>query len=229
MKNPKLLALATVFAFAGAGSAALAQQAGSQEMDHSQHMMQGAPAAQAPQNPGGMRMGPGGKQPGGKRGGAMGGMDHDMGGGMGCGMMGSGMGGGMMGGMGGGMMGGMGRGMGGMGGRMSVPLGVTGPLSHLDLAPDQSKQILKIQDDLRKKHYDTRGKMIDIEVRIRDLHLADKRDASAIVAEYRKLGELRGQMVAASLEAQDKIEAVLTKEQKDVLRRHHPMWMMEDR
>jgi hypothetical protein len=221
MNNPKILTLAAAFALAGAAPAALAQQAGSQEMDHSQHMMQSAPVQQPPGRPG--QPGPGG--PGAKKGGGMGGTDHDMG----CGMMGGGKGGGM-GGMGRGMMGGMGGGMmgGRMGGRMSVPLGVTGPLSHLDLSDDQKKKILKSQDDLRRKHYDTKGKMMDIEVRLRDLHLADKRDANAIVAEYRKLGELRGQMVAASLEAQDKIEAVLTKEQKDMLRQHHPMWMMED-
>ena len=125
--------------------------------------------------------------------------------------------------MGGGMMGGMGR-----GGMFGVPLGVTGPLSHLNLSADQKKSILKVQDDLRRKQYEIRGKMMDDQVKLRDLHLADKRDRSAIVAQYRKLGELRGQIVEASLDAQDKIEAVLTKEQKDLLRSHHPMWMVEN-
>jgi len=192
---------------------ALAQQGGA-PMDPSRHHMMDAPAAAMPASPPGM----GGLGRGGPAGG-----------GMGCGMMG-GMGGGkaggmtghMGGGMGGGMMGGMGR-----GGMLGVPLGVTGPLSHFNLSDDQRKQILKVQDDLRRKHHEFRGKMMEEQVKLRDLHFAEKRDRSAIVGQYRKLGELRGQMVEASLDAQDKIEAVLTKEQKDMLNSHHPMWMME--
>lgn len=120
------------------------------------------------------------------------------------------------------MMGGMGK-----GGMFGVPLGVTGPLAHLNLSADQKTKILKAQDDLRRKHYEIKGKIMDEQIKLRDLHFADKRDRNAIVAEYRKLGELRGQMVEASLDAQDKIEAALTKEQKDMLKSHHPMWMME--
>lgn len=214
------LPLLAGLALAVAAPLALAQQGGG-PMDHSQHMME-APASMTPGSPPGMG-GPGRGGPGGGKG-AMAGMSHDMGGGMGCGMMGGGKGGGMghMGGGKGGMMGGMGR-----GGMFGVPIGVTGPLSHLNLNDDQRKKILKIQDDLRRQHHETKGKIMDEQVKLRDLHFADKRDRNAIVAQYRKLGELRGQMVESSLDAQDKIEAVLTKEQKDQLRSHHPMWMMD--
>lgn len=229
MKHPKLKALIATLALAGMAPAALAQQSGSQEMDHSQHMMQSAPAP-APANPGPRGPGPGGP----RKGGAMGGMDHDMGGGMGCGMMGGkgggmggGKGGGKMGGMVGGMMGGMG-GMGGMRrGGMDVPLHVTGPLSHMDLTPEQDRTILKIQDELRKKHHEVKGRMMDEEVKLRDLYLADKQEKAAILATYRKLGELRLQRVEVGLDAQGKIDAVLTKEQREMLKSHHPMWMME--
>jgi len=82
MKHPKLKTLAAVLALAGAAPLALAQQAGGQEMDHSQHMTQSAPAAQPQQNPSGAPagrrgiQGPGAGKP---AGGGMGGMDHDMG------------------------------------------------------------------------------------------------------------------------------------------------------
>lgn len=213
MKHTRIPLFAGI-ALAVAAPLALAQQGGA-PMDHSQHMME-APAQTSPASPPGM----GGIGRGGPMGGAKGGIagtGHDMGG-MGCGMM-----GGMGGGMGGSMMGGMGK-----GGMFGVPLGVTGPLAHLNLSADQKNAILKIQDDLRRKQYETRGKMLNEQVKLRDLHLADKRDRNAIVAQYRKLGELRGQMVESSLDAQDKIETVLTKEQKDLLRSHHPMWMVEN-
>ena len=231
MKRSKLKSLAAALALAGIASDAPAQQSGGQEMDHSQHMMQPAPGAQSQQKPGAMQMGPAGKQAGGKRGGT-GGMDHDMGGGgMGCGMMGGkdggkggGKGGGMMGGMGGmggGMMGGMHR------GGMDVPLHVTGPLSHMDLTPEQDRKILKIQDELRKKNHEVKGRMMDEQVKLRDLYLGDKQDKAAILAEYKKIADLRLQLVEAGLDAQGKIDAVLTKEQRDMLKKHHPMHMME--
>lgn len=222
MKHPNLRILAAALALAGGAPGALAQQAGSQEMDHSQHMTQSAPAAQPQQNPYGA---PAGKRGAGKPAGGMGGMDHDMGGkdgGMGCGMM-----GGKDGGKGGGKMGGMG-GMGGMHrGGMDVPLHVTGPLRHMDLTPDQDRKILKIQDELRKKHHEVRGRMMDEQVKLRDLYFADKQDKAAILAEYKKIADLRLQLVETGLDAQGKIDGVLTKEQRDMLKSHHPMWMME--
>ncbi|HEX9181050.1 MAG TPA: Spy/CpxP family protein refolding chaperone, partial [Burkholderiales bacterium] len=181
-----------------------------------------------PAQPPAGKPGPRGPAPMGmKQGGGMGGMDHDRGGGMGCGMMGGkgdGMGGGKMGGMGG-----MGAGMkGGMRhGGLDIPLHVTGPLSHMDLTPEQDKKILKIQDELRKRHHDVKGRMMDEQVKLRDLYLADKQDKAAILATYRKLGDLRLQMVETGLDAQSKIDAALTKEQREMLKSHHPLWMME--
>ncbi|HET9700688.1 MAG TPA: Spy/CpxP family protein refolding chaperone [Burkholderiales bacterium] len=230
MRHLKMSTLAAALALAGIAPAALAQQAPGQEMDHSQHMMHSAPA-QAPA----AKPGPGPSPMGMKQGGGMGGMDHDMGGGMGCGMMGGkgggmggkggGMKGGMMGGMGGGMKGGA---MGGMRPRgIDVPLHVTGPLSHMDLTPEQDGKILRIQDELRKKHHEVKGRMMDEQVKLRDLYLADKQEKAAILASYKRLGELRLQMVEAGLDAQGRIDAVLSKEQRTMLKSHHPFWMME--
>ncbi|HEX6829103.1 MAG TPA: hypothetical protein VF104_08995, partial [Burkholderiales bacterium] len=77
MIHPKLKTLVAAIALAATAPAALAQPAGGQEMDHSQHQMQGGPGK------------PGADKPGMKKGEGMGGLDHGKGeGGMGCGMMG---------------------------------------------------------------------------------------------------------------------------------------------
>src|SRR5690606_9870632 len=110
--------------------------------------------------------------------GMMGGCGYGPGYGMGGGMMGPGMmGGGMMGGgmMGGGMMGG-----GMMGGGMMGP-GMGRALWALDLDEAQRKEILKIGDELRKKHWAVAGQMHDEMAKMRDAGwAAGKRDRTAI-------------------------------------------------
>jgi Spy/CpxP family protein refolding chaperone len=119
-------------------------------------------------------------------------------------MMGGGYGPGMM---GGGMMG-------------------TGALWHLDLTDAQRQQVLKIQDELRRKNWDLLGKQQDEQAKLRDAYLASgKRDRAAIVAAYKRIGELRVQRIENSLEAIEKIEGVLTQQQRDQLKRYGPWWM----
>jgi Spy/CpxP family protein refolding chaperone len=184
--------------------------------------------AQQPQQPGpgpgygpGSGMGPGmmgGYGPG--RGGGM------MGGGMGPGMMGGGMGPGMMGGgvMGGGMSPGM------MGGGMSPGMmgGGMGALWGLDLSDAQRQQVLKIQDELRRKNWDLLGQQQDEQAKLRDAYIASgKRDRAAIVAAYKRIGDLRVQRIENSLDAAEKIEGALTQPQRDQLKRYGPWWMGE--
>ncbi len=143
------------------------------------------------------------------------------GGGMGMGpgmMMGGGMmGGGMMGGgmmdmmMGGGMMGGGMGGMGMMGGGM-------GPMAMLNLTDEQRGKIRKIEDDQRKKNRDLYGKIEDESVKLRDLYDTDTPDAKKIGAVYDKIFDLKREAIVASIEAQNKARAVLTKEQQDQLK-----------
>lgn len=47
---------------------------------------------------------------------------------------------------------------------------------------------------------------------------------TAITNQYQKLQELRQQMFQARIDTQDRIEGVLTKEQKGQLRRFAPWW-----
>ena len=142
--------------------------------------------------------------------------------GMGPGMMGSGMAGGMMGpgmmggqgsgyGMGPGMMGGSGRGSGMMGGY--------GPGADLNLTAEQRGKISKTQNDARRKQWDLMGKMQDERSQMQELYSLDKRDDAALGKSYRAMSELRNQTFDLSLSAQKQIDAVLTQEQRDKLKR----------
>jgi Spy/CpxP family protein refolding chaperone len=167
----------------------------------------------------GYGMGPGMMGPG-----MMGGYGQGPGGGygpgygMGPGMMGGygpgyGMGRGMM----GGMMGGYGPGM--MGGGMGY-----GMLYQLDLTPDQWNKVNAIHEDLAKKQWDVAGKAREEAYKLRNLMSAEKRDRGAITAQYKKLQDLRLQSFQARLDTREKIEGVLTKEQKGQLRRFASWW-----
>jgi len=158
--------------------------------------------------------------------GMMGGYGPGYGYGMGPGMMGGygpgyGMGPGMMGGMmGPGMMGGYGPGYGAGPGMMG------GALWALDLTDKQVSEIAKIQDETRRKNWDVLGKMQDEYAKLRDAYATDKRDRPAIVAAYKRISDLRLQRIENSLEAREKVESVLTSEQREQLRRWGPWWMM---
>ncbi len=159
-----------------------------------------------------------GMGPGMMGGGMMGGYGPGPGGGygpgygMGPGMMGHGMMGGMMGpGMMGGMMGpGM---MGGMG---------YGILYQLNLSPDQWNKVNAIHEDLAKKQWDLIGKTREEAFKLRNLMATEKRDRTAITNQYKKLQEMRLQSFQARLDAREKFDGVLTKEQKEQARRFAP-------
>jgi Spy/CpxP family protein refolding chaperone len=193
--RPTMIAFTTAVALATAG--ALAQQ----------------PGQPRPGMGPGQGMGPG--MMGGTGGG--GGRGYGPGSGMGPGMMGGGM---MGGGMGPGMMGGgMGMDRGMMGGGM-------GALAQLDLNETQRGQVFKIQDELRRKNWDLLGMQQDEQAKLRDAYFASgKRDRAAIIAAYKRIGELRVQRIENSLEAAEKIEGVLTQQQRDQLKRYGPWWM----
>jgi Spy/CpxP family protein refolding chaperone len=174
------------------------------------------------------------------------GMGPGMMGGYGPGGPGSGYGPGY--GMGPGMMGGYGPGPGGgygpaygmgpgmMGGGMMAPgmmgggmgAGMGRALWSLDLTDAQRKEVLKVQDELRKKNWEIAGKVQDEMAKLRDAYWgSDKRDRKAISAAYKRIGELRQQRIENSLDAADRIEKVLTAEQREQVKRWGPWWSDE--
>ncbi len=148
--------------------------------------------------------------------------------GHGYGMGGYGMGGdGMMGGygMGGdGMMGGYGTGPGMMDGQGrgfgmgSGMMGGYGARADLHLTAEQRGKIAKIQDDVRRKHWDLMGKMQDEQSQIREQFNAEPRDDAALSKSHRKMLELRQQMFESSLAAQRQMDTVLTAEQREKMK-----------
>lgn len=149
--------------------------------------------------------------------------------GMGPGMMGGygpgyGMGPGMMGGygpgygMGPGMMGGYGRGY-GMGPGM---MGYGSAYRDLNLSADQRAKITEIRRTMRTKHWGLMAQMMDAQDKLQDLYDDDKPDAAAINKQYKIMEDLRRQMVDSAVEARNRIDAILTKEQREKAREGGP-------
>jgi Spy/CpxP family protein refolding chaperone len=116
------------------------------------------------------------------------------------------MGGGMMGGgmMGGGMMG---------GGMMGM-----GPIYMLDLSDAQLGKIRDIRNALRRSHFDAMEKISDQYESLWKLYRADNRDPKAIGAAYGKIFSIQQKMIESTVAQQNRMEAVLTKEQREQLR-----------
>lgn len=140
-----------------------------------------------------------------------------MGGGHGPGMMGRGCDQGMMGGRHGpGMMdGGYGHAMMGKG-MPGAPQGLPG----VSLDDKQRKQVNVIHDDLRRKRWELMGRTMDEQVKLRDLYDAEMRDPAVIGAAYQRIFDLRRQMIEATVSAHNRIEALLTPEQRKTAREH---------
>lgn len=135
--------------------------------------------------------------------------------GMGPGMMhGQGMGPGMMQGQHG-MMGG--RGMGG-GMHAAMPGGLSfAAIEALGLTDDQRAKVTEIRRDMQRKSHALMGATRELRWKSQDAAKAAEFDAAAARKRYDEGAAIRKQMFEARLEARTKIEAVLTKEQREQL------------
>jgi Spy/CpxP family protein refolding chaperone len=137
---------------------------------------------------------------------------------MGPGMMGGygpgyGMGPGMMGGYGpgyGGMMGGYGPGYG-----MGPGMRGWGNYRDLNLSAEQESKITQIRQEMRVKQWPLMGQMMDAQDRLQELYDADKQDSAAIDKQYKVVDVLRRQMVDNAVDAHNRINNILTKEQRE--------------
>jgi len=208
MKNKQKLLAATVFAVLTAAAPLVPAQSASGAEPPAPY-----PRGYGPGMMGGYGPGQGGYGPG-----MMGGYGPQ-----GRGMMGGyGPGPGYGQGYGPGMMGGYGRG-GMMGGMMGL-----GALQALDLSEQQLGKINQIRDEARRRNWDAMGKLLDEQARLRDLFAAEKRDPAAIGKQSMKVADLRRQLLEASIDSHNRIEALLSKEQKDQLRSQRRGWMLGD-
>jgi Spy/CpxP family protein refolding chaperone len=120
-------------------------------------------------------------------------------------------------GMGPGMMGGYGMGTGG------YHMGVygMGPMHMLDLTDAQRDKIEAIASEMRKSHFNSMEQIAKEESALSKLYNEDKRDARKIGAVYGRIFDVRRKMIEQMVEAQNRMEAVLTKEQRDQLKQWH--------
>jgi len=145
-----------------------------------------------------------------------------MGGGWGYG--GQGMGPGMMGGygMGPGMMGGYGMGPGMMGGYGMGPemMRGYGPGGYgaLNLTDEQRKQVAAIREEFARTQWDLMGKMHG--QRWQEFDSSGKTDEGAARKAYQAMADAHKAMFDNSLELRKRIDAVLTKEQREQQRRN---------
>ncbi len=110
------------------------------------------------------------------------------------------------------------------GGGPGMGSGAERAFDALGLTDAQRAEANRIRDELRRKNWDLLGKAQDEQAKLRDLYAADKLDRPAIGAAYRRLAELRLQRLENTLEAQEKLETILTPEQRKQLRRWGPWW-----
>ena len=115
-----------------------------------------------------------------------------------------------------GMMGGYGPGWGGPSG---------GATAALNLTDEQREKVLAIQEENRRKNWDTMGKMRAEQFKLRSLYNADSVDPQAFAEQQKKVDELRRAMLVSRLETRKQVEAVLTPEQRKQFRQFGPRWL----
>jgi Spy/CpxP family protein refolding chaperone len=84
-----------------------------------------------------------------------------------------------------------------------------------------------LNEEQAKKTWDLAGKMREETFKLRGLMTTEKRDRTAISNQYKKVQDLRLQGFQARLDALEKIDGVLTKEQREQRRRFGPWWAQE--
>lgn len=93
-----------------------------------------------------------------------------------------------------------------------------GPLGMLDLSDEQRTTIRKLQNDLRKRHWNTMGQIMDEQSELRELFAGEQHDPKAIGAVYGKIFDYRRQMIEEKIEAMNRMRAILTEEQQKRLK-----------
>jgi Spy/CpxP family protein refolding chaperone len=106
-----------------------------------------------------------------------------------------------------------------MGGGMGMSPGkVMGPVAMLDLTNEQRDKIAKIYENERHKNWETYGKIMDEKAKLRDLYADETVDAKKVGTVYSNLAKLQQQVIEANVETNNRVQTVLTKEQKEQLR-----------
>jgi Spy/CpxP family protein refolding chaperone len=101
-----------------------------------------------------------------------------------------------------------------------------GPGGYLNLDETQRTKIFEIQQGTRKKYLELMAQLNQEQYKLQELYMADKRNPKAIGDEYQKLEGIQRKMIELSVDTQNRIEDVLTDEQKEQLRSSGHWWGM---
>ena len=102
-------------------------------------------------------------------------------------------------------------------------------LRTLTLSKEQQSKIHNLSDELKHKNWAAQGLINDESAKLRDLYEADKRDPAAIGKEYQKVFDLKRQMIESYLDTQNRVEEVLTPEQRAKMKdARHEMHRMHE-
>jgi Spy/CpxP family protein refolding chaperone len=136
---------------------------------------------------------------------------------------GQGMGGGMMGRHGGMHGGGGGMHGGGMhGGMMGMGQGLSpGMLATLNLTPEQQAKVTEIQREQRRKRHAMRGTMQEMRWKSQDAQ-KDGFNEDAARKQYDAMAAMRKEMFESGLAARKQVDAILTPEQREKLKKARP-------
>ena len=118
--------------------------------------------------------------------------------------------------------GGQGMGMGNMMGMM--PMLMYG-LNDLKLNKKQRNEIRSLLHDLRKKNWQMMETNMELSDKLADLYAERPRNASNIAAVYDKIFSQKKQMIIDMVEVRNKIDAILTEEQRKELDSSQPQGM----
>ena len=99
-----------------------------------------------------------------------------------------------------------------------------GPLNQLNLSRQQLGAINIIDEDLRDRQSNVSRRLAAEQAKLRALYDAPERDRSKIDRQFRRIDQLRREMFESSANAQDRIEAQLSAQQRQRLHRIAPRW-----
>ena len=95
-----------------------------------------------------------------------------------------------------------------------------GPYSGINLSDEQRAKIAEIQQDVWRRQWDLMGKMHEQGFQMHQLFDPGKSDDAAARKAYQTMADAHKQMFEATLDARKRIDAVLTKEQREQLKRN---------
>lgn len=100
-------------------------------------------------------------------------------------------------------------------------------LESLNLTDEQRDNIQLMQEENRQKNWATMGQLRTEMFALRRMYSADKVDPNAVAEQQKKVDELRRQMLKSRLESRNRVESLLTPEQRKQFRQYRPWWMQE--